>query len=499
MLPPDPDTPPPEAAWDSLPANHWREGEAAHLLRRIGFSATPARLAEAARKGPRATLDAAFSEGVRFPAWPELETFVREAPERRKAARMTEDREERRRIRRELRQRNRELFHDFALRWFRFAREPEHSAREKAVLFLQDVFVVEWEKVRDTPALRAHQQLMRDGLAMRLPELCKAVSRSPAMVRYLDLEQSSLFKPNENFARELFELFILGEGNYTEKDIKEAARAFTGYRVNRQGEFYFQKQAHDDGLKTVFGETGHWTGDDVIDIAFRQPAAKRFFVREFLAYYLDASPVDERYVAELGERWASGGFRVRWLIDTVFNSRLFYHPAFRGNSVKSPVHFYLGLCQDLQLDVMPFDGRLLRALRAMGQRFFDPPNVRGWQYGVHWINATTVGARRQLVDHLFSPLRENNLNGDEQSELEAAREAGRATFVVTDDRLRGLLGEGPGDLAEHLLGHFIPAPCHARYRPALERLARDMDGPEDLDRLRGALVGLLQSPAYHLS
>jgi uncharacterized protein (DUF1800 family) len=330
------------------------------------------------------------------------------------------------------------------------------------------------------------------------PELCKRVSREPAMIRYLDLDKNTLRKPNENFARELFELFILGEGNYTESDIKEASRAFTGYRVKERKDFVFQKNLHDPTDKTVFGQTGRWNGDDIIDISFQQPTAKTFLIRELIKFYLTDQHIEDAYIDALGERWAAHGFSLSYLLETFFQSRLFFHPAYRGNLVKSPIHFYLGLCQDLRIDVAPFQSRVLRSMDVMGQSFYNPPNVRGWLYGEHWINSTTISGRRQLVDYLFAPLDEDSLNGSEQRELEHARNQGRDNFLVTDERLQQVLGTAAEDLATHFTSYFITAPSRTTYRQALEAIIGDTHSPNATERIRHAMIALLQSPAYNL-
>lgn len=318
------------------------------------------------------------------------------------------------------------------------------------------------------------------------------------MVRYLDLNRNTAKKPNENFARELFELFILGEGNYTEDDIKEASKAFTGYRVRKNGEFYLDRKQHAKGQKTVFGETGNWDGDDIIDITFRQPATKTFLIRELIKFYLTEETVDEAYIEALGERWAENDFSVPFLIETFFQSRLFFHPAYRGNMVKSPVHFYLGLCQDLRIDVAPFENRVLRGLTTMGQSFNNPPDVRGWLYGEHWINSTTISARRQIVDLLFAPLNKKRLNGNEKRDLEEARKAGRGNFLVTQERLKQILSMPPEKIAKHFTTYFITAQSRETYLKALQTIIGDTQSQGAAQRVRFAVIALLQSPAYNL-
>lgn len=495
---PTPDTFSIKDAWKPLPGSVWRIEEAQHFLRRIGFSATPESVSAALRSSPQAFVEKAFKPGAVMPQSDKLKEFTESAPERYTAMYQTKEDEAKRELRRELQREENSLFRELGMEWFDYARDEANSPREKFVLFLQDVFVVQQQKIKDPPLLHSMQQTLRDGATLNYPELCKRVSREPAMVRYLDLHQNTARKPNENFARELFELFTLGEGNYTEDDIKEASRAFTGYRVRRKYEFYKDKRHHDKTKKTVFGETGNWDGDDIVDLTFKQPAARTFLIRELIKFYLTEEAVDEAYIEALGERWADHEFSVPYLIETFFQSRLFFHPAYRGNMVKSPVQFYLGLCQDLRLDVAPFQNRVLRGMSAMGQSFYNPPNVRGWLYGEHWINSTTISARRQMVDFLFAPLNEKKLNGNEQRDLEAARKAGKGDFLVTNERLKQALNMPTNKMAEHFTTYFITAQSRETYLKALKAIIGNTKSEGTAKRVRNAIIALLQSPAYNL-
>lgn len=495
---PTPDNFSVDDAWKPLPMGFWRTEEAQHWLRRVGFAAPPEAVSAALRTSPKKCWEAAFLPGGVTMAKPEgLARFEAEIHERYRAIYTSSaDQITKNDLRRAIRQEDNEHFQEYAMAWFRYARQAENSAREKFVLFLQDIFVVERTVVRESYALFNLQQTLRAGCTGDYRELCKQVSREPAMVRYLDLDKNTARKPNENFARELFELFSLGEGNYTEADIKEAARAFTGYRIKNRTEFFLQKSLHDDGPKTIFGATGNWDGDAVIDLTFRQPASQTFLIRELIKFYLTDQPVHEAYIEALGEQWARHDFSLRYLCETFFQSRLFFHPAYRGNFVKSPIQFYLGLCQDLRLDVIPLESRLLRNMAIMGQAFYDPPNVRGWLYGEHWINSTTISGRRQLVDYLFANLNEAKLNANEQRALKQAREEDRGHFLVTPERLAQVAQTDASDLATHFATYFLTPPFQAAYQPILAEIIANANNPSQ--GIRHAMIALLQSPAYNL-
>lgn len=498
-LPPTPQTLPVKDAWKPLPLTHWNTETAAHLLRRIGYSATPTRVQQALNGPISKTLEQAFGTVKPNTKSLELSKFETEFFDRSTEANRLKDREERQIAQRNIRRESDHFFRQYAVEWYRFARDEANSPQEKFVTFLHDVFVIEQRKIREPFTLFNYEQTLREGIQLNYPDLCKRVSREPAMVRYLDLHQSSARKPNENFARELFELFILGEGNYTENDIKEAARAFTGYRIKKRTEFAYYNKIHDHSPKTVFDKTGPWTGDDIIDLAFEKPTARTYLIQELLKFYLtDDDLPHPDYIRALGDLWAARNFNLKYLIQTVFQSRLFHHPAYRGNLVKSPIHFYLGLCQDLQIDVTPFSGRTLHAMRTMGQNFYNPPNVRGWLYGQNWINSTTISGRRQLVDYLFTPVNEKRLNGNDKKALKAARENNHANFQVTADRLGKLMKLDPEGIADHLTTYFITAPSRDTYRPAIIKMIEENKDGKPYWNLRNTVIGLLQSPAYNL-
>lgn len=485
----------PAQAWQPLPAAQWDEAAARHLLQRVGWAATPAETARALSDGPLATLRRYFA---RMPALPRPALIVgleREGPEMIRRAARGGTEMERRLAQQEARERSREALVDLTLKWLQLAARPESAPAEKWLLFLQDVWVVGAEKVRNAALLYRHQDLLRQAALTNYPLLAKAMSRSPAMIVYLDLQQSQRDAPNENFARELFELFTLGEGHYTEADIKEAARAFTGYR-QRNGEFAFVARQHDGSRKTVFGEKGAFTGDDVIDLVFRQKAAGTFLPREMAKFYLTDEPLPAEHLDALGAAWAAAGYDLGKLLAVFFTSRLFYAQEFRGNFIKSPLHYYLGLLQTLDLSVAPLPRQLIGALRQMGQMPFNPPNVRGWVGGKNWINSVTLATRRRVAEALLAPLNEDNLNADERLELDAAYAEGITNFTLADETLAAWAALPPARRARHLVGLCVPRAAGGALEADLERHFAAAGNP--VNATRQALAALLTSPDYNL-
>jgi uncharacterized protein (DUF1800 family) len=490
---------PPDKAWQILPAQNWNRESAAHLLRRTGWTAKPDEIDRAVRDGLAATLDRLFPAEPKLMSKPRslarLEeigpTLARESREK--------TGEERLQVQRELQERGRVALQDLSLKWLNYAAQPDAAAMAKWTLFLSDVYVVSAEKVRNASLIYEHFDILgRHGLGTA-PALTTAVSRSPAMVIYLDLNQSQRRAPNENFARELFELFVLGEGNYTETDIKESARSFTGYRAQPVlGQFQYVALQHDPTPKSIFGETGPFTGDDVIDLAYKQKAAAAFLPHEMVKFYLSDSPLPPEYLSTIGESWREAGFDLRWLARTFFGSQLFFAPEFRGSFIKSPIQFYLGLVQDLQLDVAPIPRMTLNPLRQMGQWLFYPPNVRGWVGGKNWINSATITARRQLVEMVFTPINERSLNADELVDLTAARSNGATDFTVPDAKLAVLTEMPPAEVAAKIASEFLAANGADEVRASVEQFLTTAESAQRLRTIKRALATVLQSPQYQL-
>jgi uncharacterized protein (DUF1800 family) len=489
-----------EEAWQPLPAGEWNGEAARHLLRRTGWAAPPDLVESALRDGLSGTLNRLFPSQ---PApWPEPASVAQfEQSRLGRFQRVSQaPPEEKRLLQKEERERAQASIQDMSIRWLQFAAQPENSAFAKWVLMLGDVYVVASEKVKNPSFIYRHFDILAQGALGRAPDLSKAVSRSPAMVVYLDLNENRRGAPNENFARELFELFLLGEGNYTEKDIKEAARAFTGYRVRPAvGDFVYARKQHDDGGKTIFGHTGRFTGDDVIDLAYGLPAAQVRLPRKLGYTYLSNTALPSEYLSALGGRWrAEGDYNLLWLARQFFGSRLFFAPEFRANFIKSPVQFYLGLVQDLDLDVIPLPRYVLSPMRQMGQVLFNPPNVRGWLGGRNWITSTSLDARRNAVEMLFAPINREVLNADEQRDL-AAGGADAGNFTVSDGLLSTLAPLDPAAAAARLAGDFLAIPPRPKFLRSLGKFIASGANPEA--RLlceRRAAATVLESPEYQL-
>jgi uncharacterized protein (DUF1800 family) len=271
---------------------------------------------------------------------------------------------------------------------------------ERMTLFWHNHFVSGQQKVKLALLMYRQNVTLRANALGRFGDLLHAVARDPAMVIYLDNAQNRKGTPNENFAREVMELFTLGESHYSEQDIKEAARAFTGWSLDRDtGQFVFRRFIHDYGQKTVLGKSGNLDGDDVLDILLAQPQTAEFITTKLWREFVSPDP-DHAEVKRIAARFRDSRYDIKVALQALLTSDAFYAAENRGVLVKSPVDLVVGTLHQFGMkpgEPVPF----AVAAAAMGQNLFSPPNVKGWPGGEAWINTSTLLARKQFLDRLF--------------------------------------------------------------------------------------------------
>ncbi len=280
--------------------------------------------------------------------------------------------------------------------WLREMVASSSPLTERMTLFWHDHFVSAQPKVRAAQLMYRQNALLRRHALGSFADLLHAVARDPAMQIYLDTVINRKGEPNENFAREVMELFTLGQGHYTETDVKEAARAFTGWSVDpRTGRFLVRPALHDDGEKTVLGRTGNLDGDQVLDILLAQPQTAEFVTRKLWREFVSPQP-DEARVRAVAAQFRASGYR----IDAALRALLLQPEVVQRDQddalVKSPVELIVGLARQTGADIGDGVGAAI-ASAAMGQNLFAAPNVRGWPGGEAWINTQTLLARKQFI------------------------------------------------------------------------------------------------------
>jgi uncharacterized protein (DUF1800 family) len=298
-----------------------------------------------------------------------------------------------------------------------------HPLQEKLTLFWHNHFATSNKKVQNARLMLGQYELMRRHALGNFASLLAEMSRDPAMMIWLDTRASKKGSPNENYARELMELFSLGIGHYTEKDIREAARAFTGWDI-KGSEAVFNEKEHDSGTKTIFGKAGPWQGQDIVRICLEQPAAAPFIVTKLFRFLISETlPAMPELIDPLAEQFRSSGWNIGALVRTILSSRLFFSQEAYRARVKSPVEFALGIVRGLEGRVGT--SALALALEELGQNIFYPPSVKGWDGGQAWLNGQTFLVRQNMALALTST--EDSRFGSRTDPAALARRLGKTT------------------------------------------------------------------------
>jgi uncharacterized protein (DUF1800 family) len=285
--------------------------------------------------------------------------------------------------------------------WLSRMLHSPHPLQEKMTLFWHNHFATSIAKPGETVRFMLGQnELLRRHALGNFAELLRKMSSDPAMLIWLDGRDSKKGNPNENYARELMELFSLGIGHYTEKDIREAARAFTGWEI--QGtKAVFNTNQHDNGEKTVLGQTGSWKADDIVRICLEQKSAPAFIAGKLYRFLISETvPATPELLGPLAEQFKKSGYDFGALVKTMLSSNLFFASIVYRTRVKAPVDFLLGIVRGLEGKIGTT--ALARALEQLGQNIFSPPSVKGWDGGRAWINGQTLLFRQNLALALTS-------------------------------------------------------------------------------------------------
>ena len=272
---------------------------------------------------------------------------------------------------------------------------------EKLALFWHGHFATSNDKLRDYRKSLKQLELFYTLGNGNFRDLLLGVAKDPAMLVYLDAGENVKGSPNENFSREILELFTMGVGNYTETDIRESARAFTGW-TNDSLAFVVKPELHDEGQKTFLGRTGNFDGIDIIDIVLEQDVTARFIAAKLYRYFVHTDPSPE-LVAQLGKHFKEHNYDIASLLSTIFLARDFYSPPAYGTQIKSPVHLVVSTYRKLGLTEMPGVPDFMSVTRNLGQELFHPPNVAGWEGGRSWVTPALLLERGNFVREVLFP------------------------------------------------------------------------------------------------
>jgi uncharacterized protein (DUF1800 family) len=477
--------------------NPWDRRKAAHLLQRAGFGPHPDEIEAVVRDGLEATVRKLVEYDPQQPPYPPP-AWVAEVAKEQPPELMTQ--EEQFQLYYQMLSRNAEM----KAWWLRRMAFTAHPLQEKMTLFWHGHFTTEARKVVLSPRLLQQNEFLRANALSDFRTLLRGISRDPAMLRYLDNQTNKKEHPNENYARELLELFSMGIGNYSEDDVKAAARAFTGWSFGAFGAnppFRYLGFQHDGGEKQFLGRRGNWNGDDIIEIVLEQPVTARFIAGKLVRFFVSDEP-DPALVDDLATTLRQNNYQFKPAMRALFRSQGFYDPAVIGGQIKSPVQLVVGAWRQLRAEIR--QPMILRDLvRLMSQDILDPPNVKGWDGGRAWITTSTLATRQNL--HRFM------LEGKSLGSSPGGPGGGRGRRSRPGDPLPPGLAPDvdvallydpakqrtPEERVDHFLTFLLTAAVPPAERQRLLKVYEDAPG-EEKEKIRAVIAGIMQLPHYQL-
>jgi hypothetical protein len=385
-----------------LPGSEWTEANARHLLARAGFGGTPHDVkqlhAMGLNKAVNHLVDLSDSNKFNCPL------NIGPKPQSQYPQGVDRDSDKGREIRKEAQRAETRQYKDLQAWWVKRMVESPRPLEEKMTLFWHGLLVSGYSTVKDSYAMFNQNQLYRKHALGNYGKLLHGIVHDPAMLRYLDNNSNVRGRPNENLAREIMELFSMGEGQgYTENDIKEAARALTGNVYDRDANFVFREKSHDPGEKTIFDNTGNFDSDDLVNLILEQPATARYVATKLLKFFALENP-DDQTVNALAAKLRDCDYELKPALKTLFKSKTFYSDQALGRQIKSPVQLVVGTARALNLNADSY-APLVALMTSMEQEVLNPPNVKGWDGGHAWMNTTTVFNRYNFAGAVESRLR----------------------------------------------------------------------------------------------
>ena len=366
-----------------------------HLYRRIGFGILPDELNKLSKLKKKTIVNSLF-KASKIVTPLELDTTKLKSLMQTSYAVRKENQSEFQKLKKDIKIISKESSKKLNEAWIERLANPTELLREKMTLFWANHFVC---KDNNYVYVQKYHNTLRKHALGNFKDFVIAISKQAAMTKYLNTKQNKKQKPNENFARELMELFTLGVGNYTEQDIKESAKAFTGYSHNIQGDFVFRKRIHHDGVKTFFGKSGNFKGEDIIDIILEKKQCARYICEKIYRYFVNDT-ISKSHVEAMTNVFYKD-YNIENLMHFICLSDWFYNEENIGTKIKSPVEFLVGM-KTLVSHKFENPKQLIYMQRLLGQVLLDPPNVAGWKGGKSWIDSNTITLRLKLPSLLLN-------------------------------------------------------------------------------------------------
>lgn len=503
-----------------LPASKWNYATAEHLLNRAGFGGTPEdvqklaamSLADAVAyfvdydktpdNAPPAP-DWAKPDPERVQKYQEIQRMAREEKE----SAQTEDQkreaaEKRQEMVRQLQRDQLRDLQEMRYDWLKRMASGSRPLQEKLTLFWHGHFATSAVKVKDAYFMWLQIDTFRRKGSGNWLDLLEATATDPAMLIWLDQAQSRKQHPNENFARESMELFALGEGHYTEKDVTEAARAMTGWSLDRPNEEYiYRPRVHDEGIKTVLGKTGNLNGRDVLELIVAQPQAARFITGKLWKFFASENP-NPQLVDAMADAFRANGNNFAPFLRTLFSSEEFYSDTVMHSQIKSPVQWLISTVRTLQRDLPP-PIVATQMIKTLGQDLLVPPNVKGWDGGLSWITTNTLLARYNQAAILVMGQGKLGADGGNRPGLQRiAERANRLANQMTPADVSKIVGEDErGDhnaVIAKLEKRFLTLALSDKHRQVLRDYLEPRTDLTDQD-IRHAIRLLMSTPEYQVT
>lgn len=394
----------PQWAWNEFEPSEerpWNRRAAAHLFRRAGFGASAEKLDQALASSPidavrKLIAEDANSTDFETQADALAQTVIAGGDPKQLAAAWV----------------------------YRLLYTPA-QLREKTTLFWHGHFATGAEKVQVADLMWDQNQLLRENALGEFEPLVQAISRDPAMLVYLDSVTNRKAHPNENYARELMELFCLGEGNYTEQDVQQLARCFTGWEIKNK-KFRKNDYQHDNGTKQLLGKSGNFDGEDAVRVVLEQEAMPYFIVGKLVRYFVFDEPKPTKELLKpLADQFRENGLKIGPIVSRILSSNLFFSEHAFARKVRSPIELAIGFLRSLEGTTNTV--RLADNLTKLGHGLFYPPNVKGWDGGRAWINSSTLLGRanlvRDILNHESTKFAANSLEAYVQSQKLGSRQS----------------------------------------------------------------------------
>lgn len=441
--------------WEPTTQEPWDARRVRHLMRRGGFGAKPSEVKELVELGPAKTIDRILSKNNTQA----LEAFEQESSQIVSAIRSGGS------------------IDSLAAWWLHRMIHTPSPLVEKITLFWHGHFATGADKVNDIELMVQQNKLLREHALGDFRKMVHEVSKDPAMLLYLDSASNRKTHPNENYARELMELFCLGEGNYTEQDVQQLARCFTGWEIRRKS-FRFNPYQHDSGLKTLLDRQGIESGQEAIDAVLAHRSMPTFIAGKLVRFFVcdEPNPTAE-FLEPLAEVFRKSDFTIEPLVRTILSSKLMLSDWSVGKKVRSPIDFMVESIRSLQVTTNL--DRLAKGLDGIGQALFNPPNVKGWDGGRAWINSSTLIGRSNLIVDLLR---------------EPATRFGRTDLAAW---LKSQQLTDQNQWLKWLEDSLLSVPLNDSDKQRLQIIAEKSDG--GLDPWKRILVALSQNPKMHLS